>query len=401
MDISRWVRVGDSHSADAWGAGSEAAKEALNASEPQLLLVFASFGYALPELLAGVAEIAGDVPVIGCSSAGEIGPGDATREPDAGQPDQQGDSRRRVVAVGLGGGGFRIRTGYATGLSQRPREVGEELGNALLPVAEDGHQVAVLLTDALAGDQQEMIRGVYGVLGATMPLVGGGAGDNMRMVTSRQFHRDTVLRDAVVAASIGSDAPLGIGIKHGWNRRGDTMVVTASEGNEVLAFDDRPALEVYLEMLGAPPQLAQDPAAFTDFALTHPLAVARRGDDAVRHVLAADPARRSLTCAGTVPKGAAVWVMDGDVDSTLAAARAACVEAVEGLGGADPLALLVFDCVGRRSVLGPHATARERAAMDACAGGAPVAGFYTFGEIARTRGVVGFHNQTIVTLALS
>jgi hypothetical protein len=34
------------------------------------------------------------------------------------------------------------------------------------------------------------------------------------------------------------------------------------------------------------------------------------------------------------------------------------------------------------------------------AGGAPVAGFYTYGEIARTSGITGFHNQTLVVLAL-
>jgi hypothetical protein len=38
-------------------------------------------------------------------------------------------------------------------------------------------------------------------------------------------------------------------------------------------------------------------------------------------------------------------------------------------------------------------------AAGAC--GAPVAGFYTYGEIARTRGVTGFHNQTLVVLAVS
>jgi hypothetical protein len=35
------------------------------------------------------------------------------------------------------------------------------------------------------------------------------------------------------------------------------------------------------------------------------------------------------------------------------------------------------------------------------AGAAPVAGFYTYGEIARTKGVSGFHNQTLVVLAIS
>ena len=33
-------------------------------------------------------------------------------------------------------------------------------------------------------------------------------------------------------------------------------------------------------------------------------------------------------------------------------------------------------------------------------GGAPIAGFYTYGEIARTCGLMGFHNQTLVVLAL-
>ena len=30
----------------------------------------------------------------------------------------------------------------------------------------------------------------------------------------------------------------------------------------------------------------------------------------------------------------------------------------------------------------------------------PVAGFYTYGEIARTHGQSGFHNQTLVVLAV-
>jgi hypothetical protein len=35
------------------------------------------------------------------------------------------------------------------------------------------------------------------------------------------------------------------------------------------------------------------------------------------------------------------------------------------------------------------------------AGDAPVAGFYTFGEFARTRGVLGAHHQTHVVLAIA
>ena len=122
---------------------------------------------------------------------------------------------------------------------------------------------------------------------------------------------------------------------------------------------------------------------------------------AIRHVLGADPVARTLNCAGSVPKGAAAWLAIGDVDSTLAATDAACEEAIDRLGGVPLRALLVFDCVGRRAVLGHDGALAELRLMSERAGTAPLAGFYTYGEIARTKGVLGYHNQTVVAVALS
>src|SRR6266545_1748840 len=174
-----------------------------------------------------------------------------------------------------------------------------------------------------------------------------------------------------------------------------------SAGNDVHTLDDRPALDVYLERHRAPAGIEEDAAAFVEFALTRPLTVARRGDAAVRHVLGADPAARTVTCAGSVPRGAAAWLASGDADSTLAALDAACADAVGQLGEIPLLALLVFDCAGRRAVLGDPGVQAERQLMAQRAGTAPVAGFYTYGEIARTKGVIGFHNQTVLVVALS
>jgi hypothetical protein len=61
---------------------------------------------------------------------------------------------------------------------------------------------------------------------------------------------------------------------------------------------------------------------------------------------------------------------------------------------------VAFDCIARKGVLGPHGVAEEVALISEVGGGAPVAGFYTYGEIARTHGMNGFHNQTLVVLAL-
>ena len=64
------------------------------------------------------------------------------------------------------------------------------------------------------------------------------------------------------------------------------------------------------------------------------------------------------------------------------------------------LGLLAFDCIARRGVLGDRGIRSEISRIAEHAEGAPVAGFYTYGEIARTSGIAGFHNQTLVVLAV-
>ncbi|MDP8969893.1 MAG: FIST C-terminal domain-containing protein, partial [Actinomycetota bacterium] len=269
------------------------------------------------------------------------------------------------------------------------------------PAGAHPHQVLLLLSDGLSGDQQEVVRGAYEVVGAQVPLVGGCAGDDLKMKATHQLFGDRVLRNAVVAATLASDGPMGIGVQHGWRRVGAPMVVTGSSGNRVHTLDDEPALDVYLRRLAVPPGASTDPEAFTRFALTHPLGVSRRSGEQVRFVAEADFAQRSLVCIAEVPQGGLAWFMEGDDDSVLQATDVACRDALAPLQGRQPLGFLAFDCIARRGVLGEAGIRQEVDRIADHARGAPVAGFYTYGEIARTRGVSGFHNQTLVVLAVS
>ena len=108
---------------------------------------------------------------------------------------------------------------------------------------------------------------------------------------------------------------------------------------------------------------------------------------------------RSLGVTAEVPQGGLVWLMRGDRDSILRSTETACHDAVEALGGADPIGMIAFDCIGRRGVLGDEGVAAEVWRMARLTGGAPLAGFYTYGEIARTRGISAVHSQTLVALA--
>jgi hypothetical protein len=239
------------------------------------------------------------------------------------------------------------------------------------------------------------------VLGAGIPLVGGCAGDGLKMKSTYQLHGDRVYTNAVVGAAISSDAPLGIGVRHGWRKVGEPMVVTKSADNRVYLLDDEPALDVYLKRLDAPRSAGADAESFTHFALTHPLGLDRRaGEEQVRFVAEADFSARALVCIAEVPQGGITWLMEGDEKSVLDASDAACSDALAALDGRPPLGILAFDCIARRGVLGDEGIRREVARIAKHAAGAPVGGFYTYGEIARTRGMSGFHNETLVVLAV-
>ena len=82
--------------------------------------------------------------------------------------------------------------------------------------------------------------------------------------------------------------------------------------------------------------------------------------------------------------------MEGDAESVLRATDDACSAALGALEGRDPLGLLAFDCIARRGVLGDEGLPVEVERLRAHAAGGPVAGFYTYGEIARTSGTGGF-----------
>jgi hypothetical protein len=388
IDDSRWVGVGRSTGPEAIQAAEQAIGDALQGETPKLVVLFASDALDLKLLVARAYDLAGGAPLVGCSTAGEIASG--------------GPSDGGVVALAFGGSGFTVSTRCTTGLADSPREAGADAASVLSDVADAPFHVLMLLTDGLAGDQQEVVRGAHSVAGAGVPLVGGCAGDDLRMAATYQFFNGDVLRDAVVVAGIGSEAPLGIGVRHGWEAVGDPMLVTDSGPNRVDTLDDQPALDIYLDRLNAPAETRTDREAFIRFALEHPLGMARRsGEEQVRWIPSADFGSRSLVTSAEVSQGALVRLMAGDIASVLDATDGACSDAVAALGGVAPRGMVVFDCAARRAVLGDEGIAAEIARVEHHAGAAPVAGFYTYGEIARTRGVAGFHNQTLVVLAVA
>jgi hypothetical protein len=373
----RWADVGRSAHPQAATAGREAARSALSGhDDARLLLVFASGAYDLPELAAAVGDVAGDIAVAGCSSAGEI--------------DRSGAGVGSVVVLALGGEGFSFSTA-AVSASADPRDAGARAAACVGDIADREHRVLLLLTDGTSARQPQIVRGAYSVAGAGVPLVGGMGSLPQHGEPPSLIFNGEILRDAVIGVAIGSDAPLGVGVRHGWRPVGEPMLVTRAAPGRVLELDGRPAAEVYRERLGG-----KQPVEVT---LAHPLGMRRRvGEAHVRWVGDDDAPDGSL--ASSVPAGALVWLMETDTDRVQEATDAACREALDGLDGEAARALLILDCNARLLFLG-DGVADEVDRIVEHAGDAAVAGLYTYGEIARTRGSAGFHQQTLVVLAIA
>jgi hypothetical protein len=387
----RWFGSGHSTLTDPAAAGREAATAALDGRTPVVVFVFCSVGYHVPELFDGIRAQAGpDTVIVGCTTSGQIGGGAVSRD--------------GVSVTAWGGAGFAVRTHVSRNVSDRLRDAGVEAASSLGAV-DQPHRALLMLCDGLTGNQHEIVRGAFSVAGAVVPLVGGCAGDHLTYLRTYQFHggRDGVeiLSDAVIGVAIGSDAPLGVGIAHGWRKQGDAMIVTSSREGRVHELDGEPALDMFLRRLGADDSLLDDEEAFRQAAFLHPLGLSRRSGEDIRVIHSGDRADRSLLCLADVPQGALAWVMESDTGGLTDAAGQATEQAAGALGGRQPIGTVVFDCAARRIAIGEDGVGPEHDIIAKAIPNVPFGGFYTNGEIARVRGALGMHHFTVVTLALS
>ncbi|GIE97376.1 FIST signal transduction protein [Paractinoplanes rishiriensis] len=388
----RWFGTGHSTIDDPAKAGAEAATAAFAGRLPTVAFVFCSIGYHVPELFDAIREQIGDETVIvGCTTSGQIATGEASRD--------------GVSITAWGGPGCTVRTHVARDASGGLREAGAEAASCLPALTDREHKALLMLCDGLTGNQHEIVRGAFSVVGAAVPLVGGCAGDQLNYVRTYQFHggRDGVeiLSDTVIGVAIGSDAPLGVGIAHGWRKEGPAMIVTRSRDGRVYELDGEPALDVLLRRLGIDESMVDDEKAFRDAAFLHPLGLSRRSGEDIRVIHAGDRTDRSLVCLADVPTGALAWLMESDAESLVDGGRQAAVQAIEALGGEPARGMLVFDCAARGLTLGPDGMEQEIAGISKAMGEVPFGGFYTNGEVARVRGALGMHHFTLVTLALA
>ena len=251
--------------------------------------------------------------IVGCSTGGQIHNDDVTDD--------------EITAAALGFDATRLRIACEpASAADRSRACGEAIGRAL--AAPDLVGVFVL-SDGLNVNGSELVAGISSVVGKSVSITGGLAGDGA------DFHETLVAADCVprkhLVAGVGfygSAIRIGHGSAGGWDEFGPRRRITKSRGNVLFEFDGAPALDLYERYLGE-----DEAKGLPGSGLLFPLRIfdpERPQHDIVRTILAIDREARSMTFAGDVPQDWTAQLMRGHFDRLAAGAALAARQAVDG-----------------------------------------------------------------------
>lgn len=228
------------------------------------------------------------------------------------------------------------------------------------------------MTDALAGNADDLVEQMTLATSGKYQFAGGGAGDDAKFSRTHVFLGTRAYTDAIVALEILSEKPLGIGVGHGWSPASRALRVTEATGPRVVSLNGVPAIEAFEEHAKMTEQQF-DRATPLPFFLHNILGMDTGNGYRLRVPLVVND-DGSITCAAEIPTGARVHIMATTASSAVAAASRATASAVRALQGATPGAALFFDCVATRLRMG-DAFGFELDSVAQMLGGANLVGF--------------------------
>ena len=344
--------------------------DGLRGINPALVLLFGAQGRQLAELDAGLRDhLPPGCVIVGCSSAGEIGP--------------QGYASDSVVAIGFPARQFRAQAMVLTDIPALPVSdwmAGlRHLHRAFRPDPAR-NLFGLLLVDGLAGQEDALVATLDAAL-PSLPVIGGSAGDGLDFERTSLLAESRVMSNVAVFIMVETDLDISEVTFAHFSPTPIRAVVTAAipEKRRILELNAEPAALEYARLTGLNP----DALTPTEFA-RHPLLLRMGHRHHVRAISATtDDDGLSLLSAidiGTVlTLGRAEDMTQGFSDALDALPR-------------PPLMVLAFDCILRRLAL-ERAGLTDR--MSEMYRRYRIAGFNTYGEQH-----CGMHvNQTFVGMA--
>ncbi|MGC3874552.1 nitric oxide-sensing protein NosP [Halomonas sp. GXIMD04776] len=225
-------------------AAAEELAAGLCHAELGFVLFFCSAEYPLEALGGALIQSFDEVPISGCTTAGEITP--------------QGYSRGCIVAIGFDRRRFAISRALVTDLTGfdllRAQRLTEELledcrRQALAPIGD--HSFALTLLDGLSSCEEQVLATLDAALGS-IPSFGGSAGDDNRLAHTHVFHQGRFHSQAAVVVVVNTPQPFEVFTTHHLRPRSEKLVVTQAdrERRRVVELNALPAAEAYAALVG-------------------------------------------------------------------------------------------------------------------------------------------------------
>jgi hypothetical protein len=358
--------------------------ESLAALSPEVVFVFSSVHYSVPELLDGLHEALDNEDTIVVGNSGD-GFYEATGASDLG-----------AAVLGLNSGGqVRWRLEHVKGLKNNLEDKLQQLV-ARLSAGGETPRLGYLVSDFRADESaiESVLRNRVG-----FPVVGGFAADDQRMLASYLYVDGKVVSDALVVLAAYGDLRFSIAIGNSLQPIGHAGLIDAAAGTQIDRIDGTSAMDFIARQTGKP--VLQTDRGILSLMVHDPEFADEKRLRAIVPNFATKPG--SVGLFGSVAAGVTVQVCLARPEDLVAEVYA-IAEAARA-GGRPPAAALVISCSGRKALLGGHIEHEISALTQAFPQGLPLAGFPSFGEIGPLRRGSGytrnlFHHMTYVVLLI-
>jgi hypothetical protein len=353
-------------------------KDLKNGDDAQLVLCFAAKEkLAAADIYALVSAKFPAAQIVLCSTAGEIFHDTVQDNSLVAAVIRFNDTPLKTASVNI----TNFKNSYAAAAAVVKKLPPQGLVNIL--VFSDGSMV----------NGSELVKGLNDAAENKILITGGLAGDGSNFASTLVgLNEQPAHGNIVVIGFYGEKIAVTHGSQGGWDTFGPEREVTKSSGNKLFEIDNKNALELYTRYLGS------DADQLPGSALLFPLFVTIPGSPqpVVRTILSIDNEQQSMTFAGDIPEGSKVRFMKANFDKLTSAAAKAAQQTLLSKKSKPGFSLLV-SCVGRKLILGGRIDEEVEAVIDALGEQTPVAGFYSYGEIApfNEGGDCRLHNQTM------
>lgn len=238
-----------------------------------LIIFFCSSHYDLSVIATSFNALFPGVKIVGCTSAGEIGP--------------HGYTEHSLCAVSFPADNFSVVTDRLDDLNNLTGDRISSFVKAMVPKMEQlsrthhyRYAFAMQLIDSLSS-KEELISHFFQKTLGRIPLFGGSAADSMQFTHTYVFHEGQFHDNSCVLILCGTNCPFRLFKTQNFVGSGDPLVVTAADPatRTIIELNGLPAADVYAKRIGCTREQLD-----THLFSAHPLICKINGNEYTRSI---------------------------------------------------------------------------------------------------------------------